>query len=297
MSKISFIIQGPTSRTLKSKFKPNFLNFFKDLKNYGEVIISTYKNEPLEEFQDWADQIVLATPFYRHKPNFYFSIYNQFESCLNGALLAKNDFCIKFRTDEFYSNIKHIIEKLDKNKLMCSNIHYINPEYRKIHNYTEKFRTSDHFFGTAIEAFRQTMQEALDAIGYRDFRVQKFQQHIQDNNIHLDKEKYEYLFETNIVQSPEGVLFKSYMHSQNISFKDRTYFNVMRDNLSVVDIGKCAPYIWGMGGVHYTKKETLNELFLNNLPQNLKEFNLAEDNIYSKEWVTEEFINENLHTR
>lgn len=294
MSKFSFIIQGPTSRAIKSPFKKNFLNFFKELKNNGEVILSTYKNEPIDEFSSFCDHIIQTTQFHRHKhpPQNYKNIYNQFESCLNGSLIANNEFCIKFRTDEFYSNLDFILSKVKNKKLMCSNIHFISPEYNRIHNYTEKFRASDHFFGTNKNTFIAMCLEALDAIGYRDFRLKKFEQYIKDNNLDSDKEKYDHLYEMNILQSPEGILLKAFVNSQNISLKDKTYFDVINNYLSIVDINKCSPYIWGMGGGHLTNKDSISMLLSDNSTATLNP-----DNDFSKEWVTEEFINENLHTR
>ena len=107
------------------------------------------------------------------------------------------------------------------------------------------------------------------------------------------------------------MLFKSYMHALKRSLKNKTYNSVLKDDLSVVDIKKCTPYIWGMKGLHYTDRDTMSKLADIQLTDKhlatveagheqtyvVSEYGLAADDVYYREWLNEEILNECLHTR
>lgn len=131
--KLSIVIQGPLNRISID----NIVNYNK----FGKVIVSCWSSDDLSLLQN------VECPFWLvYNPVLDWNkIYNkqnvakQAISTYNGMQLADSEFVVKVRSDESYSDLSKLIDKLEKtpNKLITNNI-FFKPD----HIY--KFHPSDH---------------------------------------------------------------------------------------------------------------------------------------------------------
>lgn len=117
----SIIIQGPLNE--------NSISNIDIYKKYGEVIFVSWAQEfeqSIQLIQKIKDNniFLLLLPHPRFTENSQ-NIALQVNSVLSGLKIANNDYVIKLRSDEKYSNLDALIEKLENsNKIITSNIFF-----------------------------------------------------------------------------------------------------------------------------------------------------------------------------
>ena len=115
---VSIIVQGQLhTRLLKSI--PNYLRF-------GNVILSTWTPENTELLDKLSNFDIQITHSELKEYEWFNrgNIYRQIYTVCRGLKLAKSEYTIKVRTDCYYENLQPIIDKLQPNKLICSDFMY-----------------------------------------------------------------------------------------------------------------------------------------------------------------------------
>ena len=130
---ISIIIQGPVS-----EISLNNLDYYCQ---FSEVIISTWNDKPLSfDLSKYKNIKILVSSLPSIKEEYnYGNFYFQCLSVLNGLSLSSKKYSIKTRSDESFSNLDSLINKLQDDKIVTTNI----MSQRDVDN---KYHPSDHLF-------------------------------------------------------------------------------------------------------------------------------------------------------
>lgn len=128
---ISIIIQGPIC-----DISINNLDYYCE---FGEVIISTWGDKPFAcDLSKYNNVKLLTNPLPNIKKQYNFgNFYFQCLSTLNGLNMSSKKYSIKTRSDESFSNLDSLINKLQDNKIVTTNI----MSQRDVDN---KYHPSDH---------------------------------------------------------------------------------------------------------------------------------------------------------
>lgn len=195
---IDIIIQGPAYKDcLKYIYK------YKSIAN--NIILSTWIDQDTTEFEKHNIKIIKND--YPDKP--YYNVQNILMQCittLNGILNSNADIVIKTRTDEYFENIEHVIDKFkqhDGNKIICSNIFF-----RK----SVPYHISDHM----ICSNRRLMTDVFKELKYMCST---------DNN-------YLHSYESHI--SPEIIICHLYLKHMNI-LRMKDHKHIMHKAFDIFD--------------------------------------------------------------
>jgi len=113
------------------------LNNIDEYLKYGPVVISTYEDCEIPSLPDNVEVIKSIIP----EINWYngLNIFLQCFSTLRGLTKVKSDFVLKVRTNETYSNISKIIQKIKDypNKIITNNVAFPR-------SHIQPFHPSDH---------------------------------------------------------------------------------------------------------------------------------------------------------
>ena len=128
---ISIIIQGPIS-----EISLNNLDYYCQ---FSEVIVSTWSDKPFScDLSQYKNIKTLVSPLPSIKEEYnYGNFYFQCLSTLNGLSLSTKKYSIKTRSDESFSTLDSLINKLQDDKIVTTNI----MSQRDIDN---KYHPSDH---------------------------------------------------------------------------------------------------------------------------------------------------------
>lgn len=149
---VSLIVQGRWDEANIRKINSHYSKFTNDL------IFSVWENEFRNDVID--DTIVVLNKESEIEGLFQGANYHrQIVSTLNGMKVAKNEYAIKLRTDEYYEKIDTIIERtLDSKKFITSDV-WLRKDREC------KFHISDHFFAGKTSNLLKAMQDVKEALG------------------------------------------------------------------------------------------------------------------------------------
>lgn len=153
MSKEHFtiLIQGPINK--------NSLSNIKNYKKFGKVIVSYWDTD--EKFEKDPEVLYLSNPLPdRSKATgilkdstFYWAICSTY----HGIIKSKTKYTIKVRSDEYYTDLSPIVEKIKekKNTIVCGNIFVRN-------DFEYSFHFGDHIFGGATNVLKSAYKDMFD---------------------------------------------------------------------------------------------------------------------------------------
>lgn len=143
MNDLAIIIQGPLN--------PISIGNIPNYKKFGKVFVSCWEDDDeslISAYQDivhiknsWKENLDISNPQ---------NLYRQTITTLSGLHAASDyKYCIKVRSDEYYSDLTLLIEKIKSNpsKIICSNI-YFRQKWR--------MHISDHILGSTRENLLKT---------------------------------------------------------------------------------------------------------------------------------------------
>ncbi len=204
---------------------------------YGNVIVSCYNDDYDIDHENF--EIVRSKD---DAYNFFNTenIYRQSLTTLAGLKKTKTTHTIKVRSDEKYTNLQPIIDKINDNpnKFITNNIWFTDIE-------TEPFHPSDHLICAKTESLIKTFSLViLLCEQYKGFP-----------ECHLPGSLFN-LFWLNHI-SVETMIFLSFIYSHeyhlNLPTKNKEDIRqIMNKYCDLVDIEDLGPYIFTQQGVHYT---------------------------------------------
>lgn len=229
MNDLTILIQGPIHE--------HSISNIDTYKKYGEVIFVSWSDEILtklhliEEIKSKKIFLLLL-----NKPKYNIRKQNidlQVFSTYYGLLLAKNNYIIKFRSDEYYTNLDPLIKKInntDKNKIITSNIFFRKHNVYPMH-------ISDHIIcGTKsnlTQIFLNCNQYCMDRSSWK-YKNEKF-----INNI----PRHELVAEQIITLCSIPVLINNTTNNKfNYSSKEEC-INYIKNYFDIIDIQKLGNFI------------------------------------------------------
>jgi hypothetical protein len=147
---LTILIQGPLNLTS--------INNIGNYSNFGKVIFSCWENDDIKLFDKVRESFCIIKNFYPMMPLYNSAnIHYQIVSTLGGLKYCNTKYCIKLRSDESYSNLKPIIEKLisKDNQIISSNIYFCNRPYNP----------SDHIIASKTSILLNGFEESLKLLG------------------------------------------------------------------------------------------------------------------------------------
>lgn len=139
MEDVTILIQG--------KITQETYNFYIEAYPQYPIIISTWSNHQLD-LSYFPHNLTLVQTHLPQTPGEQNMNY-QFISTLNGLDNVKTKYVIKFRGDEYYSNVNTLVESIKSNtsKIWTAPIFFRHPFHFKYH-------ISDHIIGGTIESIK-----------------------------------------------------------------------------------------------------------------------------------------------
>jgi hypothetical protein len=209
MEDVTILIQG--------KITQETYNFYVEAYPQYPIVISTWSNHQLDlsYFPNNLKLVQTHLPKNSGEQNMNY----QFVSTLNGLDNVKTKYVLKFRGDEYYSNVDTLVESIKSNpiKIWTAPIFFRHPTHFKYH-------ISDHIIGGAIESIRFMYSAAKYAFD------NELIFHIKDGVKH----KY---------WEPEIHLTRSFLMAKYKS--DLVHENpvdLMIENFDIFDLDKLKPY-------------------------------------------------------
>lgn len=149
MNNVTILIQGPIKPILLESI-PNYLRF-------GPVVLSTSFGYKQEEFDILSSIIKAKYNNFRlvqnHTEEYGWynahNLYRQTSSTLRGLPFCDTKYTIKVRSDEFFENLRPVIDKLSPDILVCSDFFY---------NGGFPYQISDHIIGGLTSDLRNTFE-------------------------------------------------------------------------------------------------------------------------------------------
>jgi hypothetical protein len=146
-SDFTILIQGP----LNSISIDNICNY----KNFGKIIVSCWDSDDITLLSKIKDNFTIIKNSYPLMSiNNSANIAKQITTTLSGLKICDTEFCIKVRSDEYYSDLTAIVTKLKENphKIISSTVCFCNRPYHP----------SDHIIAgktkTLTEGFKCSLQ-------------------------------------------------------------------------------------------------------------------------------------------
>lgn len=209
MEDVTILIQG--------KITQETYNFYVESYPQYPIVISTWSNNQLDlsYFPNNLTLVQSHLPANSGEQNMNY----QFISTINGLNNVKTKYVIKFRGDEYYSNIDSIVEsiKSNPNKIWTAPIFFRHPIHFKYH-------ISDHIIGGTIESIKFMYSAAKYAF---------------DNELifHIkDGVKYKFW-------EPEIHLTRSYLMAKHTTdLVNENASELMIENFDIFDLDKLKPY-------------------------------------------------------
>jgi len=209
MEDVTILIQG--------KITQETYNFYVESYPQYPIVISTWSNNQLDlsYFPNNLTLVQSHLPTNSGEQNMNY----QFISTINGLNNVKTKYVIKFRGDEYYSNIDSIVEsiKSNPNKIWTAPIFFRHPIHFKYH-------ISDHIIGGTIESIKFMYSAAKYAF---------------DNELifHIkDGVKYKFW-------EPEIHLTRSYLMAKHTTdLVNENASELMIENFDIFDLDKLKPY-------------------------------------------------------
>jgi len=159
--KFTVVIQGP--------LHPNSLVAIKAISRDFNVVISSWKTNSVDEknldtLLERAEHVTVVShsieslEFKNNQANRFYQFYSTYK----GVCLVDTEFVIKMRSDEYYTNLVPLAEKILKNpgKFVCNDVFFRNPETNEQENFL--FHPSDHLYGGKTEDIKQTLKACVD---------------------------------------------------------------------------------------------------------------------------------------
>lgn len=235
----ALLIAGP--------FHENTIKMIDLYKEKFKIIISTYENsdDKLQQFENDLNVTIVkkSLPSVKDLHNSQ-NIYFQCFSVLNGLEVCDKEYVVKLRSDEYYSNIDKLIEKLPADKISTSNVFIRDVSYKPFH-------LSDHMIVGGVEMIRNT---------YKDLKsyIEKNQDNLQILNSTTPAETKIFLFAFfNCVGSCKLDWY---------SMSEKEIFELMKRYFNIFDVNLLLPYS--------IKSSVVGEI------KNYKQFVLLDKNLY-----------------
>ena len=159
--KFTVVIQGP--------LHPNSLVAIKAISRDFNVVISLWKTNSVEEknldtLLERGEHVTVVShsleslEFKNNQANRFYQFYSTYK----GVCLVDTEFVIKMRSDEYYTNLVPLAEKILKNpdKFVCNDVFFRNPETNEQENFL--FHPSDHLYGGKTDIIKQTLKTCID---------------------------------------------------------------------------------------------------------------------------------------
>jgi hypothetical protein len=246
MEDVTILIQG--------KITQETYNFYVEAYPQYPIVISTWSNHQLD-LSYFPNNLTIVQSHLPEKSGDQ-NMNSQFISTLNGLSNVKTKYVIKFRGDEYFSNINTISESIKSNpsKIWSAPIFFRHPLHFKYH-------ISDHIIGGTIESLKFMYSAAKYAFD------NELIFHVKDGVKH----KY---------WEPEIHLTRSFLMAKyKTDLVNETPAEIMFENFDILKLDKLKPYkvIANIFKTHWYSDfsphnnesiENINELFDEILPYN-----------------------------
>lgn len=227
-SSVGFVIQGP--------HRPNIYHQIRQCLEFGPVVVSCYKEDPIPKL---PKDVVLVLTDNTTPSKLSSSLPRQIKTTLKGLLLLDTELAIKIRCDEYYDNLKPMVEMVRMNPecYTTNNIFFLKSDPSTPF---AAFHTSDHVIGGNRHMLINGMelgQRLLEGTykDWTDIPAQPFG-----------------LTYTNTV-SIESFLFLSWLEANGIDYSEAksnvlAANKVMKKYCRCVEIDAMAHFEWRVGG-------------------------------------------------
>ncbi len=223
----------------------NTERMLKEYQDKYSIVVSTWDNESSQALKKKFPEInfiIEKLPDARYCFNLG-NCYYQMASLFNGLAGIKTRYTLKFRSDEYFSNIDIILKKFNGKRLLCSNIFF------RTCTQNHYYHISDHFFIGETDILQQTFQ-AMESY--------------HRNNLDF----HGILSNAIAVEQRIGLFYIAKKEGLNIDYlmsrRDNVLFTyyVMKKYFDVIDVEELKPYIisWNNNPTGVYKIENFREL-------------------------------------
>lgn len=230
----SLLIQGPIN--LNSLL---VIDFYKEI--FEDIVYSTYLDENsylIKKFNHKNINFVFSNRYeeFAYNPS---NIFYQSLTTLKGIESCKNDYVIKVRSDEFYLGIDKIINEIDDEKIIFSNIFFRHFSFYPYHS-------SDHIIAGKKSILKNCFSKIFD------FCKEKKSEEFLKENFNICASPYQNLNQEYLLcMTPEQIisifLLKSLENNVKIDLHNKEQnINLFHKYFKIIDVDKLRPYLISM---------------------------------------------------